>query len=174
MKHHQHHPRTDVLVIGFGNAFRGDDAVGFDAALQLASGAHPNSVQVIACHQLTPELTDAVAAARLVVFIDASIRDAPGVVTCHRLEAPSQLRAGYVHHFDPAALLDCTLHCFGHAPQAYVFSIGGEFFGYRQGLSESVSEGEREIVERVHRLIAWWQGRVSDCPDAHCEVVAHA
>jgi hydrogenase maturation protease len=166
--------KVDVLVIGFGNAFRGDDAVGFDAAMQLAAAAHPSSVQVLACHQLTPELAEPVAEARLVIFIDASIRDAPGAVSCHRLESPSADRGGFVHHFDPAALLGCALHCYGRTPQAYVFSVGGEFFGYRQGLSQCVSRGEQELVRRVLNLIAWWQGRIADCDDAHCEVIAHA
>ena len=164
----------DVLVIGFGNAFRGDDAVGFDAALQLSTAPHSTSVHVLACHQLTPELAEFVADARLVIFIDASLRDAPGTVTCHRVEAPSTFHHGSVHHSDPAGLLDCALQCFGRVPQAYLFSVGGEFFGYRQGLSDSVACGERELVERVLNLIAWWQGRVAECPDAHCEVFTHA
>ena len=174
MKHH--HPKSDVLVIGFGNPFRGDDAVGFDAAQRLASLAHPASVRVYACVQLTPELAELVAAARLVIFVDASLRDAPGTVKCHRLESPDEARGGggFVHHCDPAALLDCARHCFGEAPPAYVFSVGGEFFGFRRGLSEAVVRGEDELIARVNALIAWWQGRIADCPDAHCEVVAHA
>ena len=174
MKDEHHRKRSDVLVIGFGNAFRGDDAVGFYAALELAGRANPASVHVIACGELTPELAEAVAAAELVIFIDASVRDEPGVVTCHRLEAPSAWRGGYVHHLDPAGLLDCASHCFGKPPPAYVFSVGGEFFGYRRGLSDVVAKGEQELIDRVNALIAWWQGRVADCADAHCNVVAHA
>lgn len=172
MKYHRRN--VDVLVIGYGNSFRGDDAVGFDAATRVDQLAHPPSVQVIACEHLTPELAEPIAAAQLVIFIDASLRDDPGVVACHRLEPPLSWTAGYGHHLDPSVLLDCAAHCFGRAPRAYIFSVGGEFFGYRQGLSDAVARGETELLERVNALIAWWQGRIAYCRDAQREAVAHA
>jgi hydrogenase maturation protease len=71
-----------VLIIGFGNPLRGDDGFGWHAAQRLCERLGSPDVQVIACHQLTPELAEDIGAAERVLFIDAA-RDLPsGEIRC--------------------------------------------------------------------------------------------
>src|SRR5580704_15594719 len=49
-------PRT--LVIGYGNPLRSDDALGWHASRLLAQALAGQEVDVITCHQLTPELAE--------------------------------------------------------------------------------------------------------------------
>ncbi len=59
-------------------------------------------------------------------------------------------------------------------PRAFVYTVGGEFFGYREGLSESVEAVIPELIHRIEQLIAWWEGRAATCPDLEPEFSSHA
>ena len=58
-----------ILVIGYGNELRRDDGLGPRVAASLAGPG----VRALAVRQLTPELAEEVATARLVVFVDARV-----------------------------------------------------------------------------------------------------
>ena len=58
------------LVVGYGNPLRCDDAIGWRAALALADDPRLAGVDVLARHQLTPELAVDVAAALLGLSAD--------------------------------------------------------------------------------------------------------
>lgn len=58
------------LILAWGNPGRGDDAAGLVIADSLAGHVGPN-VQIQCFHQLGPELSEDVAAADHVIFIDA-------------------------------------------------------------------------------------------------------
>lgn len=89
------------VVIGFGNPLRGDDGIGWRAA-ELVEARRADA-EVIACHQLTPELADRLGDATLAIFLDASIAQEPGTVRVEPL-APVEYRGGS-HHLTPAQLL---------------------------------------------------------------------
>lgn len=61
------------LLIGIGNRLRGDDGAGYRLAeiLRATPGATAVPLQVLAVHQLTPELAATIAAANAVLFADA-------------------------------------------------------------------------------------------------------
>lgn len=62
---------SKAIIVGFGNTLRGDDGLGQAVAAVLAA-APPEGADVLACHQLTPELAEQLAAAALAVFVDAA------------------------------------------------------------------------------------------------------
>ncbi|HEU5101426.1 MAG TPA: hypothetical protein VFU22_20525, partial [Roseiflexaceae bacterium] len=62
-------PRS-IVVIGYGNELRGDDAIGMIVAEQVASRGWPN-VCAIATRQLLPELAEDLARVGLAIFVDA-------------------------------------------------------------------------------------------------------
>lgn len=70
---------TPLLVIGYGNALRGDDGAGPCAALRVGArregGRWGGALRTLAVHQLLPELVDDIAGAGRVVFIDAYAAD---------------------------------------------------------------------------------------------------
>src|SRR5208283_625871 len=79
------HAREDevrgILVIGFGNLLRGDDAIGCHAAHALEEHFRDDpQVEVIAAQQLTPEMADDLARNEFVLFLDASYGEQPGTI----------------------------------------------------------------------------------------------
>ena len=72
-------------MIGVGNAYRGDDAVGLAVAERLRSRL-PDDVTVLDCEQEPTRLLDAWQDADVALVIDAAASDAPPG-TVHRVTA---------------------------------------------------------------------------------------
>jgi hydrogenase maturation protease len=123
-----------VLIIGYGNTLRGDDGFGYRAAERLRSLIDRPGVEVIAAHQLTPELVEPLSRADSVIFIDAASHGAVGEL---KREAvfPSAEPAAFSHSVTPAGLLTAALCLYGRAPEAMLYSVAGEQFGYGEALS---------------------------------------
>jgi hydrogenase maturation protease len=144
---------ADKLVIGYGNPLRGDDAVGWHAAEYLMkTHCHPD-VQIITCHQLTPELAERVSRSALVVFIDAEEREPVGAVSC-RAVGPAATRTPFAHYLSPAALLALAAQLYGACPPAAVFSVSSTAFDCGERLSPAVVSALPELSERIRTLIA--------------------
>jgi Ni,Fe-hydrogenase maturation factor len=75
-----------VLVIGYGNTLRSDDGVGWHAAALLAGDRRLAGAEILAVHQLTPELALDFSRASLVILIDASADDPPGTISVRPLD----------------------------------------------------------------------------------------
>ncbi|MEP7293735.1 MAG: hydrogenase maturation protease, partial [Chloroflexota bacterium] len=66
-----------ILIIGYGNPLRSDDAIGQRIAEMMEKRLKLEAVQVITAYQLTPELVEPIRDAQLVVFIDARVGQRP-------------------------------------------------------------------------------------------------
>src|SRR5262245_60332112 len=119
---------SKVLVIGYGNPLRGDDGLGWYAAQALADQAQDPSVEIMACHQLAPELAEQVSQADFVLFVDARAGQIPGELFCEPVEPATDCNAALTHHLTPPALLTWADQLFGRYPDAMEISIGGESF----------------------------------------------
>jgi hydrogenase maturation protease len=143
-----------ALIIGYGNPLRGDDRIGQAAAQALANDAAINCADVIGCHQLTPELAECIAAADLVVFVDAADDMQPGVVVVRKIHGTSTQSSGLVHTGDPAALLDLARKLYRRTPDAFLVTIGVSTFALSEGLSEAAAAALPEAVAAVRRLVS--------------------
>jgi len=115
-------PAGDLLIIGYGNPLRGDDAAGPEAARRLAA----SGFQTITAHQLTPELAEPIAAAHDVYFLDADAGLAPGEISVTSI---SEAGGGPLeHHATPVALLRLAQEVYGAAPKAWSVGMGGSNF----------------------------------------------
>jgi hydrogenase maturation protease len=138
-----------LLILGYGNPLRGDDAFGWQAAERLS--ALLPAADVRALHQLTPELAEPVSRAARVVFIDAAREGDPGVL---REESLTPAASGaFTHHLTPAALLVLARDLYDHAPAATLFTAAGESFGYEVALSPRL---EVALSNLCRRLISWF------------------
>lgn len=135
-----------ILVIGYGNTLRGDDALGPVVAAAVAEKARPN-VLVVTVTQLTPELAEPLAASHAAVFIDARHEPDSGVITVEPLR-PADVSLP-THTADPRCLLTLARALFGHAPPAWLVSVAGADFGLRESLSP---EGRRHAAEAVKHV----------------------
>jgi hydrogenase maturation protease len=137
-----------LLVIGWGNPMRGDDGFGFLAAERLQSLLPADEAEVLALHQLTPELMETVAQAEAAIFIDVSESGEPGALTRTEVVASTNAEA-FTHHATPGGLLAGARSLYGTAPRAELYSVRGESFDFGAPLSEAVRRALDEVVGRI-------------------------
>lgn len=137
-----------ILLIGYGNETRGDDALGPIVAQRLGTLGLPG-LEVRIAHQLLPEMALALAGAELAIFVDAV---STGMAVQIRPVRPIQSAWG-THYGTPDHLLGLTRELYGTAPPALVFEVAGSDFGFRFGLSEPAARHAEEAVLRIERTV---------------------
>lgn len=142
-----------VLIVGYGNPLRGDDGLGWHAARRLSENMRREDVEILTCHQLTPELAERLSRVDRVIFIDAACTGAPGEVLQQAIQPDMSAAADFTHHFDIPALLACAQILFGACPQAVLCSVAAETFDLTESLSPAVEAAVPKLLELVHRLL---------------------
>lgn len=138
-----------LLVVGFGNTLRRDDAAGPAVAEAIAALSLPG-VQVVVRHQLTPELAEVISHADAVVFVDASI-EAQGEAELRDTQ-PGDGFQTLVHATDPGSLLALSRDLFGRSPRSWTLTIPAEDFALGDGLSPLAQAGVARAVQEIQRL----------------------
>ena len=138
-----------LLVIGYGNELRSDDGVGPRVAAAVEQLNLPG-VRTIACHQLTPELADAVSKAQRVVFVDATV-DTVAEIQLRELE-PAETRRITAHAGDPRTLLALARDVFGRCPAAWWLTIPIDQTGFGNELSPLARRGLHLALEKIQAL----------------------
>jgi hydrogenase maturation protease len=139
-----------LLILGYGNTLRGDDAFGFHAAEQLAASITDPEIEVLALHQLSPELMDRVSRAAHVIFLDARAEGAPGVLVREPVLPGTQVAPeAFTHHMTPAALLAGTQALYGHTPEAILYSTAGTTFEFGAPLSATAQAAIAQAVQEI-------------------------
>lgn len=145
--------QPDFLVIGYGSELHGDDGVGPWIANLVASLEWP-SVRCLALTQLTPDLAAELSRAKAAVFVDASVRVAPGRFQVGSLTS-AILRTLDSHHCTPATLLSLALELYGHAPDGWTINIGASNFTLGSPISPAVTRLREAILHEMAVLRAW-------------------
>jgi len=140
---------AQLLVIGYGNELRRDDGVGPKVAAAVAEWNLPH-VHAIACHQLTPELTDAIASAAHVVFVDAALGAGDAVQFCD-IEPDENLQV-MTHVTNPSALLALARQAFGGCPTASWLTIPVLDVDFGEELSPLARDGFTVALEKIRSL----------------------
>jgi hydrogenase maturation protease len=157
---HCHETESDIvaqiLIIGYGNSLRGDDAVGCLAAEELRQHYHDNpNVQVIASHQLTPEMAEDISRCDFVIFLDASSSAEPGKIWQAPV-LPKAEPAGFTHQLTPASLLSAAEKLYGRVPEAACITLAGWSFKL-----------DNKLSRRAKMLLPVLVGQAKDTVDAH-------
>jgi hydrogenase maturation protease len=141
-----------TVVIGVGNAFRGDDAAGREVAKRVQERL-AGEVDVVVCELEPTRLVDAWEGADAAVLVDAVSSGAePGTV--HRFDAtseplPSREFRSSTHALGIGETIELA-RAIGRLPsRVVVFGIEGEVFGSGSGLSAHAEEGVERAVELV-------------------------
>ncbi len=145
------------LILGIGNPLRSDDGLGQAVAEQLARTSDL-ACEIQIQHQLTPELAQGMAAASLVVIIDASRAGEPGEVRVRQLSLPLQ-PAGTtgtigVHHATPEELMMLTATIYGHCPPVVAITMAGADFSMGEKLSSIVEQRISLVAATVRQVCA--------------------
>lgn len=142
---------NSVIVIGYGNELRGDDAIGPQVARFVATWGAPG-VRALAAHQLTPELAADLAGARAAIFVDARCAEDGDAAVDVRSVAPRARRTSG-HAGDPGDLLALAEMAYGAAPRAWLVSVPAINFGYGEDLSHIARRGVVVGLRAVHDLM---------------------
>jgi hydrogenase maturation protease len=146
-----------TLILGYGNTLRKDDGLGVYAIQALASAALPADVEILTCHQLSPELSITLAQAEHAIFIDAALGtdgEIPGTIKTRKLHSRTTQPSGITHHFDPETLLAMAETLYSHAPQATLFSVTAASFDLGEGLSPEVTAALPVLIEHIKKYLS--------------------
>jgi hydrogenase maturation protease len=151
-----------TLIIGYGNPLRSDDALGWHASRLLAETLKGQNVEVITCHQLTPELAEPLSQCSRVAFIDADAEGKPGAIHRRPVRPQALTSSSFTHTCTPSGLLSSAKQLYGRRPHAIVITVTAQSFEFGHTLSPVVSATLPKVVEQVCN----WLG-VPQNKDAH-------
>jgi hydrogenase maturation protease len=141
-----------VVVIGVGNAYRGDDGAGL-AVVERLHGRVPDGVEVVEMEQEPTRLIDAWDGADSVVVIDAVASGGePGEL--HRYDAsadplPARVFRSSTHAFGVGDAIEIA-RVLGTLPgHVLVYGIEGADFEAREGLSAPVGAAVDQLADTV-------------------------
>jgi hydrogenase maturation protease len=140
-----------VLIIGYGNILRGDDALGPLALERLRTQL--GDAEFLSCHQLTPEVAERLAACDLALFVDATSEGEPGTVEARLLSPEAADADSLTHHVGPAMLLELARTLYGRAPLAMLVTGAGASFESTEGLSQAGRQALDEICRLIPMLV---------------------
>ncbi len=145
-----------ILILGYGNPLRGDDGFGPALAQRLQDALRNNdAIEIIASHQLALEYAEPLSRAERVVFIDARDCGTPGEIFFEKLPNAADVPAHgaparFTHHLSPQTLLEYAQFLYGaRPPEAFLLSVCGNDFGYRETLSAAVADA----LERAYQQL---------------------
>jgi hydrogenase maturation protease len=141
-----------ILVLGYGNPMRSDDGLGWQIAVDLFRTNGCPDVEVLPCHQLTPELAPAVSRVDVVIFVDCEQGGNPGEIRCREVRSES-IPLSFTHHLTPGALLALSSELFGACPRAWLLSIQGQEYSPGESFSPTVAAHISDLKARLQGLI---------------------
>jgi hydrogenase maturation protease len=141
--------KRELLVIGCGNTLRCDDGAGVKAA-ETVVALNLSGIRVLACHQLLPELAEAISHAAAVVFVDANAKPASDVES-YEIEALDAAQI-FAHSTNPRSLLGLAGALFGRIPPAWTLTIPVEDFDFGDRLSPYAQAGIHAAVEKIKQI----------------------
>lgn len=152
----------DVLILGYGNTLRGDDALGIHAAHALHDFyCADGGIRVLATSQLTFDLAEDISQARLIVFVDAAEAGVPGNI-CSEKILPAEEKVRFTHHWTPRTLLMLAKQLYSKAPSAVILTMAVASTEVGMGLSEEVQHRLPELLEHVKTAVSNWRLAESD------------
>lgn len=138
---------SDILILGYGNPLRGDDALGIRAVERLRQ-QFPE-YDFLLGQQLVPEMAEALSRCRLAIFLDASRLGTPGEARQQTLLPTAGDASSLVHDLQPSALLALTDELYDEAPEAVLITGTGACFD-----GETMSPLGQKALDEVCQLAA--------------------
>jgi hydrogenase maturation protease len=145
-----------ILIIGVGNEYRSDDAVGLIVARRLRQLSLEN-VTVIEETGEGADLMESWKGADTVIIVDAASSGAkPGTIHCIDTRA-EQIPRGLLHYsthaFSVGEAVELARVMDRLSPRMLVYGIEGENFEEGMALSGAVKESVRTLVELVLKQV---------------------
>jgi hydrogenase maturation protease len=156
----------ETLVMGIGNAERGDDAAGLEVARRLRARASQDAV-VRECSGQASCLLESWRGRPRVILIDAASGGGgrPGTIRrfeAHREALPTGLLHASTHSWGVAEAIEMARALGELPPQVVVYAIEGRSFGPGRYLSPAVTRAVERVEQRIVRELersAWSERR---------------
>lgn len=162
----------ELLIFGYGNPSRGDDALGpllaerLDSVLSLDERGNAGGIEILTDFQLQVEHALDLAGRRLVLFVDAHV-DCPAPWSLGRLTAATD--ANYsTHAISPAAVMRVYENIKGaEPPPCFMLGIRGMRFELGESLSPEAADHLEAALTLARSLCAhpsrdYWLSRCND------------
>jgi hydrogenase maturation protease len=154
-----------ILVFGWGNPSRGDDALGpmfVEQASAMTCAAHSPGIEYLTDFQVQVEHALDLRERKRVLFIDASV-DTAAPFECLPLRAQAS-RSATTHSMSPAAVMQVFERLHGHAsPPCTLLAIRGLRFELGEPLSEAASNN---LAQALTWFSSWLAGTVDNVVNA--------
>jgi hydrogenase maturation protease len=142
-----------TLIVGYGNPLRSDDGFGWHVTRSLIPALSGCDVEVMTCHQLTPEIAEPLSRCQFVIFLDADSQGTPGKLHCRAVRPASPQAGALTHGCTPSYLLASAEKLYGWRPQAVALTVSAQTFAFGEKLSPVVSAALVGAVEQVRHLV---------------------
>lgn len=159
-------PGCRLLVIGYGNELRGDDAAGPLVAHSIADSKYA-SVRVMTEPCLRPEIVVDMAEAERVLFVDASLRRRDGRIRLGSVKA-APLRPVLSCAFPPGMIVAIGELFHGKATKSWLLEIPASRFEFGYSLSDATASGIEQAIGLIHRWIVAIAQTNSKQPKRQC------
>jgi hydrogenase maturation protease len=140
-----------ILIYGYGNIGRQDDALGVLTAENIEKFLSQNSmegVEVESNFQLNIEDAETISAYDLVIFVDASLETTEDL--WYVPVEPTNKVNFSMHAVSPGFIVKLCEELHSKAPQAYILHIKGFSYGF---LGEMTKEAQKNLQKATHFLI---------------------
>jgi len=158
--------KADTIIIGYGNADRQDDGVGWHIIKSLAErlGSRvPNDPgeiievknELVDLHfilQIFPELAEVISGYKRVCFVDAHTSDIPQEISWVELD-PLYEKSPLTHHMSPNTVLSIASTIYGKIPKAILVSVRGYQFQFERSLTPKTATLAEEAQEQIWQWI---------------------
>ena len=146
-----------LKIIGYGNPFRRDDAIGIWIAARLKYIWAPpqDKIDFWIGQQLVPELAEWIYDADAALFIDSSLKlkNNRGWDLIEVLPR-DEFTHNMFHSIDVGTILSLCKEEYGMLPRTYLLAITGYDFSYGAGLTKEAKKAAEEAIEYIKDFIA--------------------
>jgi len=147
--------RTKCLILACGNTLRSDDGLGpWLAQWAEAKFLNNTNVRVQNRQQWTPDLSEEIAHAESVLFIDCSAESAPGEIKLIPIQPATPKDGLATHHSGAPELLALGLELFGSLPsQALMLTIGAGSTELGETFSDEVTAALADACRLIEATV---------------------
>jgi len=147
----------NILVYGYGNPGRQDDALGVRLAENIEQWVldeHIQHVEVDSNYQLNIEDSDSVSKADIVIFADASIEEIDDFIFT-KVDPDNSSIEFTMHAVSPAFVLDLCRKIYGKCPETYLIHIKGFEWEFEEKLSD-------DAMLNLAKATSFLKGKISE------------
>jgi len=144
-----------VLVYGYGNPGRQDDALGIEMANMIEQWAEKHkigNIEVDTNYQLNVEDAEKISTKDVVVFVDASQEDIHEYKFSH-LESSSEKVEFTMHAVSPGYVLHICKELFSKTPKTCLMGIKGYEWDFKEGLSDNAKLNLEQAFQFLTRKL---------------------